>query len=440
VSSTLGPAPRPLLVHLLFALALMALAAAWWPPLGVVWAALTGLLLVLVAIDAALLYRRPVPTVQRSLPSAMSIGEWHEQTLRVENTAGSGVRLMLADVLPEGLEAREPRVELALAAGEQRRYSLGLRASKRGVMDLQYVDLKLVGWLTLLDRTLRASAPGEARVYPNFHAVAAYALMSAERRQAQLGVHQQRRRGEGLEFFQLRDYREGDSLRQVDWKAASRRNQLISREYREEQNQQIIFLLDCGRRMHSRDGALTHFDHVLNAVLLLTWSALRQGDAVGVQTFSGPERWLPPRRGGSAMNDVLNTVFDLQTTDAPSDYAEAVTRLAQRQRRRALVVLITNLRDDDAADVPVALAALRRTHLVLVASLREPALDVALDAPLVDLQGALRLAGLHHYLDDRQRAHQSLRARGVQTLDVTPAGLPAALVNKYLDIKRAGLL
>ena len=103
-------------------------------------------------------------------------------------------------------------------------------------------------------------------------------------------------------------------------------------------------------------------------------------------------------------------------------------------------MLITNLRDDDAADVPVALAALRRTHLVLVASLREPALDVALDAPLIDLQGALRLAGLHHYLDDRQRAHQSLRARGVQTLDVTPAGLPAALVNKYLDIKRAGLL
>ena len=140
------------------------------------------------------------------------------------------------------------------------------------------------------------------------------------------------------------------------------------------------------------------------------------------------------------MNDVLNTVFDLQTTDQPSDYAEAVTRLAQRQRRRALVVLLTNLRDDDAADVPVALAALRRTHLVLVASLREPVLDRALDAPIDDLGGALRLASLHHYLDDRHRAHLALRARGVQTLDVTPAELPAALVNKYLDIKRAGLL
>lgn len=440
MSAPLGLSPRPLLVRLLLALALLALGAAWWSPLGVIWAALTGLLLLLVAIDAGLLYGRPAPTLERSLPSALSIGEWHEQTLTLTNPAGAAARLWVAPVMPEGLEAREPRVALRLEAGEVRRYGLGLRASRRGVIALEHVDLKLTGPLQLLDLALRRAAPVEARVYPNFHAVAAYALMSAERRQAQLGVHQQRRRGEGLEFFQLREYREGDSLRQVDWKAASRRNQLISREYREEQNQQIVFLLDCGRRMHSRDGALTHFDHVLNAVLLLTWSALRQGDAVGVQTFSGPERWLPPRRGGSAMNDVLNTVFDLQTTEAPSDYAEAVTRLAQRQRRRALVVLITNLRDDDAADMPVALAALRRTHLVLVASLREPALDEALDAPLDDLQGALRLAGLHHYLEDRQRAHQSLRARGVQTLDVTPAGLPAALVHQYLDIKRAGLL
>jgi uncharacterized protein (DUF58 family) len=229
-------------------------------------------------------------------------------------------------------------------------------------------------------------------------------------------------------------------MRQIDWKAASRRGRLVSRDYREEKDQNVILMLDCGRRMHSRDGALTFFDRVLDAALLLSYVALRQGDAVGVMTFSGVDRWTPPRKGRSAMNGLLNAVFDLQTSTAPSDFAEAAHRLATRQRRRSLVVILTNLREDDGAELTQALAPLRRRHVVQVASLREPALTEALATPLTSWEDGLRYGAVQQYLDDRERAHGLLSRAGMRALDVEPDDLPAALVKNYLDIKRAGVL
>ena len=140
------------------------------------------------------------------------------------------------------------------------------------------------------------------------------------------------------------------------------------------------------------------------------------------------------------MTALLNAVYDLQTSTAPSDFAEAAQRLATRQKRRCLVVLLTNLRDEDAEDLPLALAPLRRRHLVLLASLREPILNEALESEVEDLESALRVAAAHRYSEGRARAHALIQRAGVRALDVEPAELPAALVNRYLDIKRAGVL
>ena len=102
-----------------------------------------------------------------------------------------------------------------------------------------------------------------------------------------VGAHLRRRRGEGTEFQQLREYRLGDSLRQIDWKATQRARKLISRDYQDERNQQVMLLVDTGRRMLARDDGLSHFDHVLNAALLVAYIALRQGDVVGLLAAAG---------------------------------------------------------------------------------------------------------------------------------------------------------
>ncbi|MCB9797782.1 MAG: DUF58 domain-containing protein [Alphaproteobacteria bacterium] len=418
----------------------LGLAASAWETLVGVWAGAGLALLGAGAVEALWLSWMRPPSAQRRLPGVMSLGGWHEVRVRLDHPVGGRLRGAFFDHLPPEFEHEHLPQDFQLKGGGWAELGYRVRPTERGTYRFTGVDLILDGPLGLLRKRVLVPAEDEVRVYPDFRAVSRYALLALDDRQSQMGIHVRRRRGEGTDFFQLREYREGDSMRQIDWKATSRRLQLISREYRDEEDQTITFLLDCGRRMHARDGELAHFDHVLNAILLLGYVALRQGDAVGLQAFSGQDRWVPPRKGVTAMSTLINGVFDLSSSTAASDYAEAARRLAARQRRRSLVILLTNLRDEDDTDLRAALTMLRTRHLVLVASLREPVLDAARDAEVETFQDALKVASVEHYLHARRLSFERLRSLGIQTLDVQPAALPVALVNRYLEIKRARLL
>jgi uncharacterized protein (DUF58 family) len=256
-----------------------------------------------------------------------------------------------------------------------------------------------------------------------------------------MGVLRRRRRGAGLEFHQLRDYRQDDAPRQIDWKASSRHRRLISREYQDERDQQLVFLLDCGHRMRTKDEDLSHFDHALNALLLLAYVALRQGDAVGFATFGHEEpRFIAPRKSVATVPALLNGVYDLQPSLQPGDYVRAVEQLLRRVRRRALVVLATTLREEDEEPLHEALQALRRRHLVVLAALREAVLDDVRQTPVRTFDHALVYGVATDYIRARDRQLGVLRRRGMRVIDVEPRHLPERLVNQYWEIKRAGAI
>jgi uncharacterized protein (DUF58 family) len=243
-----------------------------------------------------------------------------------------------------------------------------------------------------------------------------------------------------MDFRQLREYREGDSLRHIDWKATARTHRLIARDYQDERDQAIVIVLDCGRRMAARDGAISHFDAALNAALLLAHVGLHHGDAVGVLTMAGEGRFIAPRKARSTTALMLNLLYDVQPTLRTSDYYAAALDLMRRVRRRALVVVVSNLRDEDDDTLVPALALLRRRHLVLFASLRETVLARALSARVRDLDAALTHAATAEYLRARRASFGRLERAGAMLLDVEPHELPLALVNRYLEVKRSGVL
>jgi uncharacterized protein (DUF58 family) len=315
-----------------------------------------------------------------------------------------------------------------------------VRPRQRGSERFERVDVRLHSPWRLWRRRVRLGEPFDVRVYPDFRAVMRYSLLATDHRSSVLGIRRQPRRGAGLEFHQLREYRLGDSPRQIDWKATSRVRRVISREYQDERDQQVVFLLDCGQKMHARDGDLAHFDHALNAVLLLAHVVLRQGDAVGLMTFGGERRWMAPRKGVGNLNGLLNGIYDLTTSLAPSDYLEIARELMRHITKRSLIVLVTNLRDEDADELRLATALLRERHLVLIASLRETILDQTLGAEVNGFAAALRVAGAHDYLAQRRAAHERVRGTGALLIDVPPADLPVWLVNRYLEVKASGRL
>ena len=433
------PRPAPLLVWALVAWGGLGLAASIDAVSANVWliaiAALAGLAL----LDLALLLHVSTPEIARTLPEAWPIGVERDVELRVEHY-GRRQRVTVHDLHPGGWAMRGLPRTLTLAADSVSTLRYHLQPATRGNFRFDGVQLRLHSPLRLWRQSRVAGVAQQVRVFPNFAPLAGFALFSAEQASRLVGAHIKRRRGEGTDFHQMREYRVGDSLRQIDWKATARARKLISREYQDEKNQQLLMVVDTGRRMLAHEGGLSHFDRALDATLVVSYIALKRGDAVGLFTAGGEQRWVSPQRGMGAIDTLLRASYDLQPAPVATDYLAAATELALRQRRRALVMLVTNLRDEDIEDVLGAVRLLQRRHLVVVASLRERDLDEALDVPIDDLRSAVGAASAARYIAQRAAAHDVLRNHRVTVLDVTCEQLPAALVEQYLSIKRSGLL
>jgi uncharacterized protein (DUF58 family) len=432
--------PAPGLVVALLAWALVGVCVAFGVLDVQAWVGTGALLGAVALVDALWLLRTPTPRARRDLPHVVPVGVETEGWLHLHAEGPTRVRVEAQEGLPGDWPLRGLPRTLHLSPGRESSVAYRFTALDRGGVDLAGVHLRLASPLRLWRHRRAVPLAQQLRVYPNFAPLARFALFSAEQASRVVGAHIARHRGEGTEFQQLREYRVGDPLRQIDWKASRRAHKLISREYQHEKNQQVLLLLDTGRRMLAKDDALAHFDHVLDASLVVSYLALRQGDAVGLLASGGAHRWLAPARGLGAVDRLLNAVYDLQAEPVATDYLAAATELATRQSRRSLVLLVTNVRDEDVADLLAAVTLLQRRHLVCVASLREVALDQGLEKPVQTLDQAIGLGALAQYLDARDAAHKSLRSRGVTVLDVTCAQLPAALVETYLSVKRAGRL
>lgn len=397
--------------------------------------------LLLSLLDAVWLARRASPRLQRAVPGSLALGRWSEVRLELEHDAGIALTLSLFDHTPAGLETENLPQTITVRPGQRAGLGYRLRPLKRGLFRFEQCEIVLPSPLRLWQSRRYLSVASSSRVYPDFARLYGGQLLAVDNWLSQLGVRQRQRRGLGLEFHQLREFREGDSLRQIDWKATARQRTPIAREYQDERDQQIVFLLDCGRRMRSQDGDLSHFDHALNACLLLSYVALRQGDAVGLCTLAAEQRrYLAPVKGHSQLNQLLNGVYDLECSQRPADYSQAVRELLVRQKRRALVVLITNLRDEDDEELLAAAKQLGRQHRVLVASLREDVLDSLRQKTVQTAEEALTYCATIDFLNARASLHERLSAHGIPVVDVRPSELGPQLVSRYLSWKKAGTL
>ncbi|NWD84434.1 DUF58 domain-containing protein [Pseudomonas reactans] len=407
---------------------------------SIAWGLLLALLL-LALLDATRLRSRPSPRVQRQMPGSLALGRWGEIRLVFEHDFPQTLRVQVFDHVPDGLSVEHMPQSIDLRPGERSELGYRLRPLRRGHFSFNRCEILLPSPMGLWSARRLIEVGDTTRVYPDFARLYGAQLQGVDNWLSQLGVRQRQRRGLGLEFHQLREFREGDSLRQIDWKATARQRTPIAREYQDERDQQIVFMLDCGRRMRSQDDQLSHFDHALNACLLLSYVALRQGDAVGLCTFAGDQpRYLAPVKGSSQLNLLLNAVYDLDTTRRTADYQAAASQLLARQKRRALVIVVTNLRDEDDETLLTAVNRISRHHRVLVASLREEALDQLRQAPVQTLPEALAYSGTIDYLNTRNELHDRLRAQGLSLLDTLPSELGPALVTRYLGWKKAGAL
>lgn len=421
-------------------------AAPWW---------LGGAALLAAALaDAWQALRAPPLRLERQLGRVLPVEQWQSVTLTVHNLGTRPQRLELFDGYPAAWALEGMPHACTVAGGAHAAMQYRVKPDRRGHALFGQPHVLVATPLGLWQRSCRIGPEQHVKVFPDYSRLLGQTLQATDRRAPAAGAIRKRRRGEGTDFRQLREYRQGDSLRAIDWKATARQRKPIAREYQEERDQQVVFLLDCGRRMLAREHDGSHFDHALQAVLTLAFIAQKQGDAVGLMSFGGGAaedgggadaargagRWLAPHKGRAGFDRLLAGVYDLQPDETAPDYTLAAGALLSKLGKRAFVVLITNLRDEDDQAMRTACELLGTRHMVLCASLREQALDRAAAAPVDNFQDALRQPAALLYLQQRREAIRRLGLRAGALVDVAPGQLSAALIGRYLDIKESGQL
>jgi uncharacterized protein (DUF58 family) len=282
----------------------------------------------------------------------------------------------------------------------------------------------------------------EVKIFPDIRAVRRFDLLARKNRLSEMGLKIWRLRGREGEFERLREYRREDELRHVDWKATAKYQKLISREYTVERNQNIVFLLDCGRSMSNETDGISHLDRGLNAAIILSYIALGQGDNVSLLAFSNRmERAAGPVRGKGAIRTLIRQSFDLEPTMEASDYGLACEDLMRRQKKRALVVLITHAIDQQhLSSIGLYLRTLVSPHLFLVVFLKDVALaELAGRVPGDDVD-AFHVAAAAEMMASQARRIAELRDAGILVLETLPGELSSELINQYLDLKARHLL
>ncbi len=404
------------------------------------WQTVGGVFLFIIIWDAWKGREKPIISIKRVIPHNLSLGVWHDVELQFRHNYSFPATIEVFDNYPEMSEVDLFPQTIKLLPSKVTKFNYRIRPTERGNATFKTVNLLVNSPLKFWQMKMDAGESSSVKVFPNFAAVSHFRLLATDHRTSQLGIKLKQRRGEGLEFHQLREYRDSDEIRQIDWKSSARRRKLISKEYQDECDQQIIFMLDCGRRMRSKDDELSHFDHALNAILLLSYVALKQGDAIGLMSFSGEKRWLSPKKNVSSINRVINAVYDLKTSTQAADYCSAARDILKLQRKRSLVIILSNIHDENTGDLSLALSLLKNRHLVLLANLREMLLDKFLDEPVENFSQAIRYTGIFDYLETRKKVKQNFIKKGILCFDTTPKQLPIELVNQYLSIKRSGRL
>lgn len=435
--------PTNRFLWVLFGWLILAIACVFVPVLNTVWLGASFLLLVVGFVDLLWLLQlsqKKHIQITRVVNKNLPVYSWSDVTLEIRHAFLRPLRVSLHDHHPTSMAVQGLPVNMVLPKAQGVRIPYRIKPLERGDDSFVGTDVMVFSLLGLWQRKRFFKGGTDVKIFPNFAQIAKYTLLATDNRLSQMGLKRKQRRGTGQDFHQLREYRLGDSVKQINWKATSRHSKLISREFQDERDQQIVFLLDCGRRMRHVGQGQAHLDQALNAMLLLSYVASQQGDATGFLSFAGQEKWFAPEKGTHIMKHILDKSYDLQSTTQAADFVVVAKKLLSLQKKRSLVVLITNTRAEDNSHLLQALKLLTRKHLVVLADLQEPELGQVVSKHIQDIDSALMYQSTTQYLHERKQAHDRLSHIGAICLDTTAKALPINLVNAYLDIKDSGRL
>jgi len=432
------------LFYLLIAIGLIPLSLSWGRP----WLRWTTLAydvgLILLAIVDSRRSRLPQDVlIQREFAGRFAVGAETEVRVNIQNNTRQAISLAVKDEYPPDMKLCGLReASLKVAAQSSAALVYGLLPPRRGRFEFGQTAVRFLSRLSLVWCETRVGEPQSIKVYPNMRrareaelkALGSHSLVAAHRKTSW--------RGEGREFESLRDYVRGDELRHISWTATARRGKLTTRQHQIEREQTILIALDAGRLMTARIEQETKLDAGVHAALALLSAAARAGDNVGLLVFCRKiMSYLPPSRGREHVDAALEALHAIEPEMIEPSYARAFEFVATNSKRRSLVVLLTDLVDEESSkELLTSLRLLRPRHLPLVVTIASRDLRAVVNNAPATVSDLFTQSVAEEILYQREAALRLVESQGGLALDVTAAALAPALLEKYLQIKERGLL
>jgi uncharacterized protein (DUF58 family) len=410
------------------------------------------ILMVLVAVDLAVSFRRAT-TLNFDAPTEIFVGE--TGTLRLEIAASPpdlDARLDWPDGLtgqppanptgePMGAHANGTQIVFAPGPAGTSLASVPCRAVRRGVWRFETLWLRWSSRLGLLEFVPRLPLGAEIRVVPNIRLVQSGQITTTVT-STLYGVKENRAIGEGSEFQQLRDFVAGMDIKTVDWKRSARRRTLVAKELRAERNHHVIVALDNGYLMREEIGGLPKIDHAVTAALATAWAASIGGDLVGHYSYDvRPRTFSAPAPGRIAFARLRSWTAELAYVSRETNHTLALTELNARTPKRSLIVIFTDFVDTTSAELLIEnIRVLSKRHLVIFVAIRDPDLETLVETAPGDLDGAAALVAANQALNERRLVFERLGRMGVTIVDAKPSAITSRLISTYLEIKARELI
>lgn len=430
--------------YLLLALGLVPISMAWvgWEFMAVA-AAYDVVLFAVALVDYAISDGSRGLDVGRVAEERFSLGAENRVAVAATNRARRRLTVRLKDEYPSELRLAGPReATVVVDPGETATFEYDLYPTARGAYRFGDVVGRVRGRLGLVWRRARWSLDEAVRVYPNIHEARKNELYAHRNRQLKVGRRRMRFKGQGREFESMRDFVNGDEIHHISWPSTARRGKLITREYTVERSQNVMVMLDAGRLMTARIGELTKLDHAINAALSIAYVALAGGDNVGLLTFNRRVlTYLPPSHRRDQLSAVMDALYAIEPGMIEPSYARAFNHLGANCRRRSLVVILTDLVDEEAsAELLAHTRMLIPRHLPLIVTIGDSDLRAVVSSVPATVADVYRQSVAEELLRQREKALRRITHAGGLALDVPVGRLSFELVNKYLEVKERGML
>jgi uncharacterized protein (DUF58 family) len=401
-----------------------------------------GFVLAVWAIDVR---RLPEPSdlaIDRAWKGPLVGGVRSAVELHVRNHGRVPVLMRMQDETAATLRPGFPVLDVEVPAGGSATAAYHVEPNGRGDAAMGVVAIRYRSLWRLAERWAVAPVSQVVRIYPDLHEARRQSMYLIQSRQAALEMRRARFPGRGREFESLREYRDGDERRDICWTATARRGKAVTKVYQPERSQAVWLIIDAGRLLRARSGTLSKLDLAVNASLSLGQVALLSGDRVGLLAYGRrPQELVPPGRGARHTRALLEALASVTAEAVEADHAAAAGLVRAWQKRRALLVWLTDMAE--TAGVPEVVeraAGLAPRHVVLFAAMRQPEVAALAASRPGDTTGMYRVLAAQEALERREVLLRRVRQAGALVVDVAPGELTGALVQRYVEVKERSLV